>query len=110
MSTLESIIAILGLAGVTVLTRNVFLWPERKLQLPAWVGRALQYAPLAALVAIVVPDVFLTQDHHLLSTLADARLAGAAAATLYFFWRRGILGTIVVGMLVFLPLRIGLGW
>ncbi|GKS83045.1 hypothetical protein AVMA1855_02855 [Acidovorax sp. SUPP1855] len=27
-----------------------------------------------------------------------------------YFWRRGILGTIVVGMVVYLPLHIGLGW
>ncbi|MFP5443110.1 MAG: AzlD domain-containing protein, partial [Betaproteobacteria bacterium] len=27
-----------------------------------------------------------------------------------YFWRRGILGTIVVGMTVYLPLHIGWGW
>lgn len=109
LSVLEGSIAIIGLALVTVITRSFFLYPERELPLPAWVKRALQYAPMAALVAIVVPDVLLTQGQ-LLHTLADARLAGAVAATAYFFWRRGILGTIVVGMAVFLPLRIGLGW
>ena len=30
-------------------------------------------------------------------------------ATGYYFWRRGILGTIVVGMAVYLPLHIRLG-
>jgi hypothetical protein len=28
----------------------------------------------------------------------------------WFFWQRGVLGTIVAGMAVYLPLRIGLGW
>jgi hypothetical protein len=28
----------------------------------------------------------------------------------YFFWRRGILGTIVTGTLVMVALRTGLGW
>jgi hypothetical protein len=37
-----------------------------------------------------------------------------AAGVAFFFWRRGagqaVLGTIVVGMAVYLPLHIGLGW
>jgi len=40
----------------------------------------------------------------------DARLYAALAATAYYFARRGILGTILTGMAVLLPLRLGLGW
>jgi Branched-chain amino acid transport protein (AzlD) len=47
---------------------------------------------------------------HFVSTLHDARLYAAAAGALYFFWRRGILGTMAVGMAVYLPLHLGLGW
>jgi len=47
-------------------------------------------------------------------TLQDARLYAAAAGVAYFFWRKGagqvVLGTIVVGMAVYLPLHVGLGW
>lgn len=43
-------------------------------------------------------------------TLADARLPATLLASAYYFWQRSILGTIVVGMLVYLPLHIGLGW
>jgi hypothetical protein len=32
------------------------------------------------------------------------------AATAWFFWRRGILGTIVAGMAVLVPLKLLLGW
>ncbi len=46
----------------------------------------------------------------LIDTLADARLPAALCAGGYYFWRRSILGTIVVGMVVYLPLHIGLGW
>ena len=44
--------------------------------------------------------------------LQALRRASAAVlcASAYYFWRRGILGTIVVGMLVYLPLHIGWGW
>jgi Branched-chain amino acid transport protein (AzlD) len=40
----------------------------------------------------------------------DARLFAAVGGAAYFFWRKGVLGTIVTGMLVYLPLHIGLGW
>lgn len=109
MTTLETVLTILGLAAVTVLTRGLLLLPRDEVPMPGWAKRALKYAPLAALVAIVAPEVLLVQGA-LTDTLANARLLGAAVALAYFFWRRGILGTIVVGMAVFLPLRIGLGW
>jgi branched-subunit amino acid transport protein len=109
MNTWEAALTIVGLALVTVLTRSLLLLPREEVPMPAWVKRALKYAPLAALVAIIVPEVLLTRGV-LIATLADARLLGAAVGLAYYFWKRGILGTIVVGMAVFLPLRIGLGW
>jgi len=69
----------------------------------------LRYAPLAALVAVVVPEI-ITNQGTLITTFKDARLYGAAAGAAWFFWRGGILGTIVAGMAVLLPLRLGLGW
>ncbi len=109
MSTLELLVAILGLAVVTVVTRGFFLVPDQELPMPSWAKRALKYAPLAALVAIIVPEVVLTRGE-LVDTFADARVIATAVAVAWFFWRRGILGTIVVGMAVFLPLRLALGW
>ncbi|MBP8272182.1 AzlD domain-containing protein [Sphaerotilus montanus] len=109
MNTWEAALTIVGLALVTVLTRSLLMLPREEVPIPAWAKRALKYAPLAALVAIIVPEVLLTRGV-LIATLADARLIGAAVGLAYYFWKRGILGTIVVGMAVFLPLRIGLGW
>ena len=109
MNNTESIVTILGLALITVLTRSFFLFSSRELVLPDWVQRGLRYAPLAALAAVVVPEVVMTQGH-LISTWQDARLFAVVAATAYFFWKRGILGTIVCGMAVLVPLKLGLGW
>lgn len=109
MSHLEMVIAILGLAVVTIGTRGFFLYPDRELPLPAWLKQGLRYAPLAALAAVVAPEVFLTQGH-LITTFKDARIYATLAATVYFFWRRGILGTIVTGTVVLVALRVGLGW
>ncbi len=109
MSTWQAIIAILGLAVITLGTRGFFLFPERELPLPAWLKQGLRYAPLAALTAVIAPEIVMTQGH-LITSVADARLFATLAATGYFFWRRGILGTIVTGTLVMVALRTGLGW
>ena len=109
MSTWKMVFAILGLAVITIGTRGFFLYPDRELPMPAWLKQGLRYAPLAALAAVVAPEIFMTQGH-LISTFKDARIYAALAATAYFFWRRGILGTIVSGMLVLVPLKLGLGW
>jgi len=109
MNTLEAAATVIGLGIITLVTRSLFFMTEREWVLPAWVARGLRYAPLAALAAVVVPEIFMT-DGHFLRTWQDARLYAAAAATLYFLWRRGILGTIVVGMAVLVPLKIFLGW
>ncbi len=102
-------IALFGLAGITVLTRSFFMIGDKPLPIPDWLRELLKVAPLAALVAVVAPEIFLTQGH-VITTWQDARWPAALAATAYYFWRHGILGTILVGMAVLLPLRLGLGW
>lgn len=110
MGTAEFLIALAGLTVITVVARSFFFISERELVLPEWVKRGLRYAPLAALAAVVVPEIVMSQGHVVAAPWADARVLAAAAATAYFFWRRGILGTILTGMAVLLPLRLGLGW
>ena len=107
--TIEALLAILGLALITVLARAFFMIPEREIPMPDWLRRGLKYAPLAALTAVIAPEIFMVQGT-LIGTWQDARLPAVLCATGYYFWRRGILGTIVVGMLVYLPLHIGWGW
>jgi branched-subunit amino acid transport protein len=109
MSTWEALLTILGMVVVTVVTRSFFMIPDRELPMPAWLKQGLRYAPLAAMAAIVVPEIVMTQGQ-LIDTLKDARLYGAAAGTAWYFWRGDILGTIVSGTAVMLALRLGLGW
>ena len=105
----EPLIAILGLAVITVVARAFFMIPEREMPLPSWLKRGLKYAPLAALTAVIAPEILMTQGA-LIDTFMDARLPAVLLASAYYFWRRGILGTILVGMAVYLPLHIGWGW
>ncbi len=108
-----TLVTIVGLAAVTVLTRSFFFISSKPWKLPHWAQRGLQYAPIAALAAVVVPEVVMTQGHFI-GSWQDARLFAVAAGALWFFWRRGagqaVLGTILAGMAVYLPLHLGLGW
>ena len=106
---LEAFVAVVGLAVLTLVTRSFFMIPEREMPMPDWLKRGLKYAPLAALTAVIAPEIFMAHGE-LITTLKDARLPAVLCAVAYYFWRRGILGTIVVGMLVYLPLHIGWGW
>jgi len=109
MSSAYALVAILGMTAITVVTRGFFLLSEREWPLPAWVNRGLRYAPLAALAAVIAPEVLL-MDGSLVDDWRSPKLFAALAGTLYFWWRRDILGTIVVGTATMLALKLGLGW
>jgi branched-subunit amino acid transport protein len=109
LSTVELVIVVVGMTAITLTTRGFFFLSRTQLPVPGWLLEGLRYAPLAAMVAVVAPEVVMTQGQ-LIGTWKDARLYGAAAATAWFFWRRGMFGTIVAGTAVLLALRLGLGW
>lgn len=100
---------IVGLAGVTVLTRCFFFIFDKPWGLPGWALRALHYAPAAALAAVIGPEILMSNGE-LIRTWQDARPYAAVAGAAWYFWRGGVLGTMLVGMAVYLPLHIGLGW
>ncbi len=109
MSPALVLAAILGMAVITVITRGFFLLPDREWPLPNWLTRGLRYAPLAALAAIIAPEVLL-MDGSLIDTWHEPRLFAVVAGTAYFWWQRSILGTIVAGTAVMLAVKLGLGW
>jgi branched-subunit amino acid transport protein len=109
VTTWQSLIAIAGLTGVSILTRGFFMLPEREVPIPPWLREALRYAPLAALVAVLLPEIAMTDDH-LIATWKDARIYATAMGILVFCTTRNLLGTILAGTAVLLALRLGLGW
>ena len=109
MSSWEIFFTILGMAAVTLLCRAFFLLPEQELPMPRWLREGLRYAPIAALAAVVVPEVVMTQGH-LVQTWKDARIFGALVGLAFYVWRKDLFGTIVCGTGVMLLLRFGLGW
>ncbi len=109
MTDLWTLAVIVGLGCVSLVTRCFFFLSNRSWGLPAWVARGLPYAPMAALAAVVLPEVVVAKGE-LIQTWQDARLFGALVAVAVYFWRRDVLLTMVLGMAVYLPLYIGLGW
>ena len=110
---LGHMLTIAAMACFSVVARCLFFISSSEWTLPDWAQRGLRYAPMAALCAVIAPEVVMSQGH-LIHSLQDARLYGVAAAMALFFVRRGagqvVLGAIVCGMAVYLPLHIGLGW
>jgi branched-subunit amino acid transport protein len=58
---------------------------------------------------VIVPEMVMTQGQ-LIATWQDARIFAVLAGLAWYYWRRDLLGTIIVGMAVYLPLHVGLGW
>jgi branched-subunit amino acid transport protein len=108
-----TLLVIVGLAAITVIARGFFFISEKPWRLPGWALRGLRYAPVAALTAVIAPDILLA-GQALSAPWRDARLLGAIAAAAFYFWRRGASSTmplsIAVGMAVYLPLHVGWGW
>ncbi|KQR89756.1 branched-chain amino acid transporter [Burkholderia sp. Leaf177] len=105
MTTAQVWLAIAGMALITGLTRALFLIGGERMILPDRVQRALRYAPAAALVAVVVPDLLSTQNG-LSIAFSNHALYASLCGLAWFLWRRSMLGTIVVGMTVFTLLRL----
>jgi branched-subunit amino acid transport protein len=109
MSTGEMVVAALGLVAISAFSRTFFFLSEQPWRLPAWLERGLRYAPLAALSAVVFPEILLSHGQwpH---DWRDARFFATAVAVAWAWWRRDMLGTILSGMAVLLVLKLGLGW
>ena len=106
---LWTVVTIIGMALLTIITRCFFFLSSKPWPMPAWLQRGLHYAPIAALAAVIVPEMVTTQGQ-LITTWQDARLFAVAAGVAWYYWKRGMLGTIIAGMAVYLPLHVGLGW
>lgn len=96
---------IAGLALVSFLTRAIFVVPSSYLRLSPAVHRALRFAPAAALMAIVIPDMLILQGEVSVS-LANPRLVGGLVGFAVAFATRSVLGAMAAGMLAFTLVRL----
>lgn len=101
--------AVVGLSVVTFVSRSFFLLTPASFEFPSLVRRALKYAPMAAIMAVIAPDILMQSGQVDLSFHNKALIASMVAGVV-FVWQQSLLLMIVVGMLVFTALRLGLGW
>lgn len=103
------ILAVIGLCAVTFVTRSFFLLTPSTFAFSPLVQRALRYAPTAAIVAVISPEI-LMQHGQIDITWHNKALIASVIASLVFLKKQSLLLMITVGMLVYTALRLGLGW
>ncbi len=96
---------VVGMALLAFFTRSIFILPGSRLRLPPTAERILRYAPAAALMAIIVPDLAMAHGAFAIS-IDNARLIGGLAAFAIAAATRSILLTIVGGMLALTLVRL----
>ena len=99
-----AVIAVLGVA--TACTRSALWMVGHRVTIPRRVQELLRYAPACALAAIVAPDFMLGPQGDVQLAVTNPKLLAGIAALAYYLWRRNMLQTIVIGMLVFTVLRV----
>jgi branched-subunit amino acid transport protein len=98
-------VLIAGMAFVTILVRYPVLALVGKIPLPDRVYRALRYVPPAVLAAIIVPAVVMPTGTIDISPGNSYLIAGMISVVIA--WRsKNLLLTIVLGMAIFLLLRV----
>ncbi len=98
------------LTVIVVVMRNIFLFVPRSWQPRGFLQQALRYAPLAALSALVAPEILSGVRAHEVWTaasLADPRLASAFVLVAVVQLSGSPFAGIAAGMLVFLILLPG---
>jgi branched-subunit amino acid transport protein len=109
MSDLYLWFAFFGLMIITLITRGFFLLLGSKFHISESVREFLRYAPTAALIAIVVPDIFFVKNAS--SQLFEFQLNsphffGGVVAVIGFLMTKNMVGTIFLGMAAFTAARI----
>ncbi len=105
MSALWLTLFLIG--GLTFLTRLSFILLLEKWAAPRWFRRGLRFVPLAVLPALILPELFISEN--VLALPPDLpRLVAAMAAGLVAWRTKSILLTILIGALVFYLLKLAL--
>lgn len=105
MSDIEIWAVIILLTIATVIDRSAFWVVGHHINLPKRVQEALRYAPSCALAAIVAPDFFINDDQ-LVTSLHNPKLIAGIVASIFYFWKKDMLLTIVFGMGIFTLVRL----
>ena len=107
LTSLEIGILIVGMGLVTLGTRGFFMFWGDRVRMPELILRSIRYAPLAAIVAILAPEIVMPASATQISQFnwALPQIWAGLAAFVTFTWLRTMLPTLIIGMLVYSALR-----
>lgn len=93
-------LGLMGMMAMTLLTRSgLIVWPG-PIHLPARVQRALRFAPMAAISAVIVPSVLFSPEGGF-TNLMDPRTLSALACLVGWWRSRQMAVCLAAGMLVY---------
>jgi branched-subunit amino acid transport protein len=98
---------IIGMVVVTFVSRSFFILLGNRIKVSEWGLETIRYAPLAALIAILAPEIFLPLGA---SSIAEFNLRlpniwGGIAAMIAFYFSKRMIPTLVIGMAVYTAAR-----
>ncbi len=107
LTSLEISTLIVGMGLVTLGTRGFFMYLGDRVRMPELILRSIRYAPLAAIVAILAPEILMPKGATQISQFnwAIPQIWAGLAAFVVFTWLRSMLPTLIIGMLVYSLLR-----
>ena len=107
LTSLEISALLVGMGLVTLGTRGFFMFLGDRVRMPELILRSIRYAPLAAIVAILAPEIVMPNSATEISQFnwAIPQIWAGLAAFVTFTWLRSMLPTLIVGMLVYSVLR-----
>jgi branched-subunit amino acid transport protein len=108
MSEIYLWLALFGLMLVTIVTRSFFLLGGSRFDIPETVHEFLRYAPTAALIAIVLPEILFIKDpasQLFQIDIYSPHFFGGVVAVIGYLITKNMLGTIFLGMIAFTSAR-----
>jgi branched-subunit amino acid transport protein len=94
----------LSVGILTFLTRFSFIYFFEKWQLPEYITRALRFVPIAALTAILIPEITMVEGE-LAFSIENMRLLAGTIAVLVAWRTKNTILTIALGMLSYWALN-----
>ena len=106
-SSMRMTYLIIGMIVMTFASRCFFIFLGDRIKISEWGLETIRYAPLAALIAILAPEIFLPVGA---SSIAEFNLRlpniwGGIAAIIAFYFTRRMIPTLVIGMAVYTAAR-----
>jgi branched-subunit amino acid transport protein len=101
-------LAIFAIGVITFAFRLSFILLFEKVGLPNWLRRALRFVPIAALSAIIAPEIMI-QNNAIDFSFFNARLIAGLIASIAALKTRNVFATIAIGMLALWTVQMILG-